>query len=92
MLWVVSQLYYNSTKIIESLKQRAFNTDISTVLCAFCCRVAAFVINSKYLHVPRANVDVKEGLQRQETSAGDMGADQVRMKLMPGPADQRLSE
>ena len=57
-----------------------FNTSIGTVLQAFCCGVAAFVTNPKYLQVPGAKDDVKEGLQRQETTAGDMGADLVRKK------------
>ena len=92
MCYIVGQLWYHRKKIIESLKQRAFNTGISIVLRAFCCRVAAFVTNPKYLHVPRAKDDAEEGLQRQENPTSDMGSDQVRIKLMPRPTGQRMSE
>ena len=96
VFWVVSQLWYNDTQIVESLKQQRFNTGIGTVLRAFCCGDAAFVPNPKYLQVPRAKDDVEEGLHRQETTPGDMGADWVRMKqgseLMHGPASQGLTE
>ena len=90
--YLVGQLWYNGTKIIKSLKQQAFKTGNTTILCTFSCGVAAFVTNPKYSHIPGAKDDVEEGLQRQETPAGDMGLDQVRMKLMPGPVGQRLSE
>ena len=83
-------------KIVKSLKQCAFNTGIGNVLQAFCCRVAAFITNPKYSQVPGAKDNVEEGLQRQETTTCDMGADWVRMKqgseLMHGPAGGGLAE
>ena len=92
VLWIVGQLGYNGTKIIDSLKQHAFNTGIGTILRAFCCGVAVFITNPKYSQVPRAKDDVEEGLQRQEATAGDKGADWARLKqgseLMHGPASQ----
>ena len=32
VLWIIGQLGYNGTKIIDSLKQHAFNTSIGTIL------------------------------------------------------------
>ena len=90
MLWVIGQLGYNGTKIIDSLKQCAFNTSIGTVLQAFCCGVAVFITNPKYSQVPRAKENVKGGLQRQEATIDDKGADWIGLQkdyeLSLGPA------
>ena len=73
MLWVIGQLGYNGTKIIDSLKQHAFNTSIGTVLRAFCSGVAAFVTNPKYLQVPGTKESVEGGLQMQDATTNDKG-------------------
>ena len=52
--WIVSQLWYNGTKIIQSLKQRAFHTCLGTILRAFCCGIATFITNPKYSPVLEA--------------------------------------
>ena len=75
VLWVIGQLWYNGKKIADFLKQWAFNTSIGTILRAFCCGVAAFVMNPKYSQFPIAKDDVEEGLERQETTVDDIGAD-----------------
>ena len=51
-LWVLGQILYNGTQIVQSLKQRALATKVGTVLRAFCCGVAAFVTDPKYSQVP----------------------------------------
>ena len=58
--YIIGQLWYNGTKIIQSLKLDIFKTSITTILSAFCCRVAAFVVNPKYSHVSRQQEDLEE--------------------------------
>ena len=64
--YLIGQLWYNGTKVIQSLKLWAFKTSITTVLRAFCCGVATFVINPKYSQIPGTKENVEEGLQGPE--------------------------
>ena len=88
----MDQLRYNGTKIIKSLKLKAFKTSITTVLRAFCYGVATFVPNPKYSQVLGPKEDVEEGLQGPEVLAEDLRSVQVRMMSTAGPIGQRLSE
>ena len=65
VFWVIGQLWYNGTKIIDSLKKRAFKTGIGTILRAFCCGIAAFMTSPKYSQVPGTQGDPVGRLQGQ---------------------------
>ena len=68
VLWVIGKLWYNDMKIINSLKQQAFNIGIGIILRAFVCGVAAFVTNPKYSQVLGSRDVVEERLQGQEAA------------------------
>ena len=68
-LWVLGQILYNGTQIVQSLKQRAFAT---TVLCAFCCGVLAFVTDPKYSQVLGLRT-VEEGCEGTSDIKAKMG-------------------
>ena len=76
--WIVSQLWYNGTKIIWSLKQRAFYTVLGTILQAFCSGIATFITNPKYSPVPEAREDM-ERLQEQDVDSDDIGSMWIRL-------------
>ena len=67
-------------KIINSLKQRAFNTGIGTILLTFCCGVATFVTNPKYSQVPGTKDDVEERLPGQEVIMDNIGAALIMLR------------
>ena len=94
VLWVIGQLGYNRMKINGSLKQRAFNTGMGTILRAFCCGVAMFVTKPKYSQVPEDKENIEGRLQGQEAADDDKGADQTGLQkdseLSLGPASLRL--
>ena len=48
VLWVLSQLGYNGTQIVKALKDQAYKLGLATILRAFCCGIAAFILKSKY--------------------------------------------
>ena len=48
MLWAISQLGYNGTQIVKALKKQAYQLGLATILRAFCCGIAAFLLKSKY--------------------------------------------
>ena len=70
VLWVLGQLGYNGTQIINALKERAFKMGLGTILCAFCCGIAAFVTNPKYM--PGKHMNPTGRLQRQDSTADDI--------------------
>ena len=82
-------------KIIHSLKQRAFDTGMGTILRAFCCGIATFVTNPKYSQVSETIDDI-ERLQEQEIVADDIGAIWIKLtqgdSVMQGPANQDMRE
>ena len=45
---ILGQLFYNGSKILEALKGQAFKLGIATILRAFCCGIAAFILKEKY--------------------------------------------
>ena len=51
MLWVLSQLGYNGSQIVKALKKQAYQLGLATILRAFCCGIAAFILKSKYDNV-----------------------------------------
>ena len=93
--WIVSQLWYNGTKIILSLEQQAFHTSLGTILCAFCCGIATFIINPKYAPVPEAREDL-ERLQEQDVNPANIEPTWIRLtqgdSMMEGPTSLVLSK
>ena len=93
--WNVGQLWYNGTKIIWSLKQRAVHTGLGTFLRYFCCGIAAFKTNPKYSPVPETREDM-ERLQEQDVNSDDIGSIWIKLtqgdSVMEGPASLALSE
>ena len=63
--WVLGQLWYNGTKIIESLKKKAFKTGVGTILRAFCCGITTFMTSTKYSQALGTQADPVGGLQGQ---------------------------
>ena len=82
VLWVLSQLGYNGTQIVKALKDQAYKLGIATILRAFCCGIAAFILNPKYDNVPvnqvqrlprRDSARDVESAHSQEGLHGDTG-------------------
>ena len=48
LAWILGQLTYNGSKILDALKGQAFKLGIATILRAFCCGIAAFILKAKY--------------------------------------------
>ena len=63
IIYLVGQLWYNGSKIIQSLKIREFQPTFTAMLRAFCCGVASFVISPKYSQAIRQQEDVEGGCQ-----------------------------
>ena len=80
MLWVIGQLWYNGTKNVGSLKKRAFDIGLGTILRDFCCGVTAFVTNPKYSHMPGNQGGPIGRLQEQEAVEDDIEAAQTTRK------------
>ena len=72
VLWVLGQLGYNGTQIINALKEHAFKMGLGTILRAFCCGIAAFMTNPKYTDVPGHHVNPTGRLQWQDSTANDI--------------------
>ena len=51
VFWALSQLGYNGTQIVKALKQQAYKLGLATILRAFCCGIAAFILKPKYDNV-----------------------------------------
>ena len=90
--YLIGQLWYNGTKIIQSLKLQEFKTSLATILRTFYCKVAAFMTNHKYSPVLGPQEDVEEGFQGPVGAAKDTRSVQVRTKSATGPGGRRLSE
>ena len=65
VLWVLIQLGYNGTQIVKALKDQAYKLSLARILQAFCCGIAAFIINPKYANVP---VNQVQRLPRQDSA------------------------
>ena len=61
--YIICQLWYIGTKIIQSLTLQEFKTSITTILRAFFCGVAVLVTNCRCSLVSGPPEDVEEGLQ-----------------------------
>ena len=82
VFWVLSQLGYNGTQIVKALKDQAYKLGLATILRAFCCGIAAFILKPKYDDVlvnqaqrlPRQGSarDVEAALSQEELR-GDTG-------------------
>ena len=80
MLWVLSQLGYNRSQIVKALIKQAYQLGLATILRAFCCGIAAFILKSKYdnvlvTHAPRPNrpgsaKDVEAAIAQDELQGG----------------------
>ena len=57
VFWVLGQLGYNGTQIINAIKESAFKTGLGTILHAFYCGITAFVTKTKYMDVPGHHVN-----------------------------------
>ena len=51
VFWALSQLGYNGTQIVKALNKQAYQLGLATILRAFCCVIAAFILKSKYDNV-----------------------------------------
>ena len=51
VFWALSQLGYNGTQIVKALKEQAYKLGLATILRAFCCGIAAFILKPKYDNV-----------------------------------------
>ena len=93
--WIIGQLWYNGTTILNALRQRAFKTRLGTILRAFCCGIATFITNPKYSRMSDTRDDV-ERLQEQEIVADDIGAIWIKLtqtdSVMEGPTSQYVKE
>ena len=63
IIYLVGQLWYNGSKIIQSLKIREFQPTFTAILRAFCCGIASFVVSSKYSQAIHQQEDVEGGRQ-----------------------------
>ena len=63
IIYLVGQLWYNGSKIIQSLKIREFQPTFTAILQAFCCGIASFVVSSKYSQAIQQQKDVEGGHQ-----------------------------
>ena len=92
MCWIVCQLWYNGSRIIRSLEQHA---SLGTLLRAFCCGIATFIINPKYTPVSEARED-QERLQEQDIDVTNIEPAWMRLtqggNFMEGPASMGMSE
>ena len=48
ILWAIGQLGYNGSKIVTALKTQSYQLGLATIIRAFCCGIAAFLLKSKY--------------------------------------------
>ena len=73
IIYLAGQLWYNGSKIIQSLKIREFQPTFTAMLRAFCCGVALFVISPKYSQAIRQQEDVEgrcqSSLSEEENAA-----------------------
>ena len=44
----IGQLGYNGSKIVTALKTQSYQLGLATIIRAFCCGIAAFLLKSKY--------------------------------------------
>ena len=51
MLWALSQLGYNGTQIVKTLKEQEYKLGLVTILRALCCGITAFLLKPKYDNV-----------------------------------------
>ena len=80
VLWALSQLGYNGTQIMKVLKEQVYQLGLATILRAFCCGIAAFILKSKYdnvlvTHAQRPSIqgsakDVEAAISQEELCGG----------------------
>ena len=46
-LWAICQLGYNGSKIVTALMTQSYQLGLATIIRAFCCGIAAFLLKSK---------------------------------------------
>ena len=69
--YLIGQLWYNGSKIIKSLKIWKLPPNLTALLRAFCCGIAAFVVSPKYSQVIWQQEDMEEGRQSSLGADGD---------------------
>ena len=80
LAWILGQLTYNGSKILDALKGQAFKLGIAMILRAFCCGIAAFILKAKY----------EEAMMASKTGRGrsSSGRDEEEpMEVDPSPED-----
>ena len=80
VLWVLSQLGYNGSQIVKALKKQAYQLCLATILRAFRCGIAAFILKCKYdnmlvTHAQRPSrqgsaKDVEAAISQEELCGG----------------------
>ena len=84
LVWILGQVSYNGSKILDALKGQAFKLGIATILRAFCCGIAAFIMKAKYEDAMRASKLVR--------NQGGSGRDEEEpMDIDPSPEDMLQS-
>ena len=48
VFWALVQLGYNGTHFVKVLKEQAYKLGLATILRAFCCSIAAFILKPNY--------------------------------------------
>ena len=80
LVWILGQVSYNGSKILDAPKGQAFKLGIATILRAFCCGIAAFIVKAKYEDAMRASKLVRD--------RGGSGRDEEEpMDTDPSPED-----
>ena len=72
VFYLIEQLWYNGSKIIKSLKVLEFHSNLTAILRAFYCGIAAFVVSPKYSQAIRQHEDVEGGCQSSLSDDGDL--------------------
>ena len=86
---ILGQLIYNGTKILEALKGQAYKLGIATILRAFCCGIAAFILKAKYEGAMMASTTGRgrriPRRDEEEPMDVDQGLEEVRGSSYPQP-------
>ena len=91
MIGVLGPLAYNGSKIIEALKGQAYHLGIATILWAFCCGIAAFILKAKYegAMMTSTSRSVYSGPRGNEEEATPMEIDECSEVVSTSPALKR---
>ena len=82
MLWALSQLGYNGSKIVSALKEQAYNLGLVTILRALCCGVTAFLLKPKYEDVWASGLRSAQDVEGAEEPLGVSWTHQGRQEVV----------